>query len=155
MKWFISLLILISLSLTGWADTQSEMLDLTDRVFSGNGQLEQVEWSNFTFQVFQDSDPVDIGQMYQTTSLTPDQRDQAALLFLKSQGLAQAIERQGKTITDFFQSKGFTMAIKDHEFTPALILFKDRESTRRFEFIRQDGHLKLARVILLRPSQNS
>lgn len=154
-KWISFLLLLFTLG-TAHADLQSDMVRVADSVFSGNGAVEQVEWSNFTFQILQNVDPIDIGSIYKSnTSLGPEQKLQAQQLFLKSQGLAAAFERQGKTVTTFLVDKGFTMAMHDHENSPALIFFKDNEPTRRFEFLRVDGQLKLARVILLKPSQNS
>jgi hypothetical protein len=156
MRKMLCLILLLMTLGCAHADLQSDMISVADSVFSGDGSVDQVEWSNFTFQILQNVDPIDIGSIYKSSNnLTPEQKLQAQQLFLKSQGLAATFERQGKSVTNFLSEKGFSMAIHDHENSPALIFFKDNEPTRRFEFLRVNGQLKLARVILLKPSPNS
>ena len=131
---------------------QDEMTQLADQVFSGNGTAEMVEWEKFTMQLSPEMEPIDIAALFRPDSQANDeQREQAKFLFLKSQGLA-TLERGGKTMTQFLESKGFTVAIYDHDYNPALMYTKSGEPSRRFDFVRRDGHLKLARVSLQQAS---
>ena len=137
-----------------WADPLAdEMRGLSDVIFSGNGSVEMVEWENFTFQITPDIDPVDIAALFRDHKVSPEQRELAESLFLKAPMVAN-LERGGKTMTQFLESKGFTMSIYDHDFNPALMYSKDGEPHRRFDFVRREGKLKLARVSLQQPSQN-
>lgn len=148
------LLILALVARCAWADPLAdEMRGLSDVIFSGNGAVEMVEWEDFTFQVTPDIDPVDIAAMFRDNKVGPDQRQLAESLFLKAQVVAN-LERGGKTMTQFLESKGFTMSVYEHDFNPALMYSKVGEPNRRFDFVRRDGKLKLARVSLQQPSQN-
>jgi len=139
--------------LVGADPVTDEMKQLADVVFSGNGSVEMVEWENFTMQLTPDTDPIDIGALVRADSQVPEeQRQQAKLLFLKSQALAN-LERGGKTMTQFLESRGFTLAILDHEYSPALMYSKSGEPARRFDFVRREGKLKLSKVSLQPISQ--
>lgn len=126
---------------------QDEMLQLADVVFSGNGTVDMVEWEDFTFQVMPDVDPVDIASLLKTPGMTDEQRVAAEQLFLRGQALAN-LERGGKTMTGFLMGKGFTVATNDHYYSPALMFTKSGEPSRRFDFLRREGKLKLAKVTL-------
>jgi hypothetical protein len=132
-----------------WADpVLDEMTQLADVVFSGNGTAEMVEWENFTMQLTPDMEPIDIARLFRPESnMNAEQLQGAKMVFLKSQALAN-LERGGKTMTQFLESRGFTVSIYDHEFNPALMYAKSGEPSRRFDFVRRDGQLKLARVSL-------
>lgn len=135
-------------------DLESEMIQVADMVFSGNGTPEMIEWQDFTFQLMPDVDPVDIGAMWRPGSVVgEDQRKAAQQVFLKGQGLAQMMERGGKTVTQFLLGKNMTLAIHEHSNSPALIFFNGVDATRRFDFVRRDGVLRLARVSLRHPSE--
>lgn len=137
-----------------WADPLAdEMRGLSDVIFSGNGTTEMVEWEDFTFQISPDIDPVDIAAMFRDNKVGPEQREMAESLFLKAQMVAN-LERGGKTMTQFLESKGFTMIVYDHTYNPALMYSKAGEPNRRFDFVRREGKLKLARVSLQQPTQN-
>lgn len=148
------LLFLVLAARCAWADPLAdEMRGLSDVIFSGNGTVEMVEWENFTFQVTPDIEPVDIAALFRDNKVPQEQREMAETLFLKAQVVAN-LERGGKTMTQFLESKGFTMSIYEHEFNPALMYSKVGEPNRRFDFVRREGKLKLARVSLQQPSQN-
>lgn len=144
-----SLFCLVLLSRLVFCDpVLDEMVGLADVVFSGNGTVEMVEWENFTMQLTPDMEPIDLAKLFQPESnMNEEQRQGAKLLFLKSQALAN-LERGGKTMTQFLESKGFTVSIYDHQFNPALMYSKSGEPSRRFDFVRREGQLKLARVSL-------
>lgn len=138
----------------GWADPLAdEMRSLSDVIFSGNGTIEMVEWENFSFQLTSDTEAVDIAALFRDHNVTPEQRVTAESLFLKAQVVAN-LERGGKTMTQFLESRGFTLSIYDHDYNPALMYSKIGEPNRRFDFVRRDGKLKLSRVSLQQPSQN-
>lgn len=154
MRFWLLLLLLCWLPATGRADIRDEMISVADQVFSGNGTPDMVEWETFTFQLMPEVEPLDIASMFRPDSQVHDQQREAAQqLFLKSQGLAQMAERGGKTVTRYLLDKGFTLAIHEHSNSPALIFFNGKEPTRRFDFLRRDGVLKLARVTLRHPSE--
>lgn len=128
-----------------------EMVQVANVVFSGNGTEDMVEWERFTMQIMPEVEPVDIAALFRPEStVAQEQRNQAKFLFLKSQGIA-TLERGGKTMTEFLQSRGFTMSLYDHHYNPALMFTKDNEPSRRFDFVRRDGKLKLAKVTLEKP----
>jgi hypothetical protein len=148
------LLVLALLARCVWADPLAdEMRGLSDVIFSGNGTTDMIEWENFTFQITPDTQPVDIAAMFRDNKVSPDQRELAESLFLKAQMVAN-LERGGKTMTQFLESKGFTLSTYEHDFNPALMYSKVGEPNRRFDFVRREGKLKLARVSLQQPSQN-
>ena len=148
------LLLLALLVRCVWADPLAdEMRGLSDVIFSGNGTIEMIEWENFTFQITPDTQPVDIAALFRDNKVSQDQRELAESLFLKAQMVAN-LERGGKTMTQFLESKGFTLSIYEHDFNPALMYSTIGEPNRRFDFVRHDGRLKLARVSLQQPSQN-
>ena len=151
--WLKRLLCLLLLVGVAWGEPLlDEMTQFADVVFSGNGTVEMVEWEDFTFQLTPDMEPLDIAALFRPDSkIAPEQREQAKFLFLKSQALAN-LERGGKTMTKFLESKGFTVSIYDHDYNPALMYSKAGEPARRFDFVRRDGKLKLARVSLQQPS---
>lgn len=148
----IALLCWFSLVTTLWAQSGlQEMVQLANVIFAGQGKEEMVEWENFTMQLMPEMDPVDIAALFREGSpVGEEQREQAKTLFLQSQGLA-ALERGGKSLTDFLQSKGFTMSYYEHRYNPALMFEKPGEASRRFDFVRRGGQLKLARVSLQKP----
>ncbi|MFN8609624.1 MAG: hypothetical protein U0931_18945 [Vulcanimicrobiota bacterium] len=149
-RWLLWLLLLSC----AWADPLAdEMRGLADVIFSGNGSVDMVEWDNFTFQITPDIDPVDIAALFRDHNVTAEQRVTAESLFLKAQVVAN-LERGGKTMTQFLESKGFTLSIYEHDYNPALMYSKVGEPNRRFDFVRREGKLKLARVSLQQPSQN-
>lgn len=140
-----SLLSLLLLTRLVWGDPlQDEMTNLANLIFSGNGTVDLIEWEDFSFQLTPEMDPVDL------TKVPPDQRENAKFLFMKSQGIA-TLERNGKTMTGFLESRGFTVAIRDHYYNPVLYYAKEGEPSRRFDFVRKDGKLKLCRVSLQPP----
>lgn len=150
--WLVCLL-LVPLRV-GAQDLETEMIQVADQVFSGNGTPEMVEWETFTFQLMPDVAPVDLGAMWQPGSIVgEDQRKTAQQMFLKGQGLAQMVERGGKTVTQFLFAKNMTLAIHEHGNSPALIFFNGKDPTRRFDFVRRDGVLRLARVTIQHPSE--
>ena len=147
------ILILALLARCAWAEPLAdEMKSLADVIFSGNGTVDMVEWEDFTFQITPDMDPVDIAVLFRDNKVSSDQRTTAETLFLKAQVVAN-LERGGKTMTQFLESKGFTLSTYDHDFNPALMYTKTGEPARRFEFVRHDGKLRLARVSLAQPSE--
>ena len=148
------LLILALATACAWADPAAdEMRGLSDVIFSGNGTIDMVEWENFTFQITPDTEPVDIAALFRDHKASQEQRELAESLFLKAQVVAN-LERGGKTMTQFLESKGFTMIINDHTYNPALMYSKAGEPNRRFDFVRREGKLKLAKVSLQQPTDS-
>ena len=155
MRWLFCLFLFVVTACPAYCDVRAEMVQVSDSVFSGNGTPDLIAWENFTMQLTPEMDPVDIASLFKPESKASNEQRQAAqMVFLKSQGAAALLERGGKTVTQFLMGKGFTMSMSEHEFNPALFFFKPGEPTRRFDFVRQGGKLKLARVSLTKPTQN-
>lgn len=139
-----------------FADLQSDMVTVADAVFSGNGTPDQIDWSRFSFQLTPESQPVDVAAMVR--NVDAGMQANGETLFLKSQGAVQALERKGKTVSQYLQEdKGLTLATYDNENTPALLFISQKtgEPTRRFDFHRSDDdRLQLVRVTLRPPGRD-
>ena len=149
------LLLMLLLTQLLWADPAAdELVQLANQIFSGQGTAEQVEWEEFTFQIMPEVEPIDIASLFKPgTMVGKDQQEQAKMLFLKSQ-VVGTLERGGKPMTGFLESKALTMSYNDHRYSPVLMFEKPGEPRRRFEFIRRGEQLKLRRVILLPASES-